>query len=77
MKITDFFNRPFAICCILMVAHELCGVFIMSNYASLILRESAFSSGMIVIFISAIQLIGSVVSSLLIDRLGRKVLTNF
>lgn len=75
-KTSDFLNRPFAICCILMVAHEVNGVFTMVNYASVIFAKSgsSMSPGISAIIVGAIQLIGSYVSSLLIDRLGRKVI---
>lgn len=75
-KIADFVNRPFAICCILMVAHEVCGVFTMLNYASVIFKKagSSLEPEMAAIIVGAIQLAGSYVSSLLIDNLGRKVI---
>lgn len=75
LKIGDFMNRSFAICCILMVAHEMNGVFTMVSYASVIFSKSgsSFSAGVSSIIVAAIQMIGSYVSSLLIERLGRKV----
>lgn len=76
LKISDFMNRPFAICCILMVAHELDGEFTMISYAGIIFSKSGsslFSPGISSIIVTFIQLIGTYVSSLFIDRLGRKV----
>lgn len=76
LKISDFINRPFAICCILMLAHELDGEFTMISFASVIFSKSGsslFSPGMSSIIVTFIQLIGTYVSSLFIDRLGRKV----
>lgn len=76
LKLSDFMNRPFAICCILMVAHEFNGVFTMMNYAKVIFEKSGSSlpSGTSTIIVGAIQVFGSYVSSLLIERLGRKVI---
>lgn len=75
LKISDFINRPFAICCILLVAHEVCGVFTMINYAAKIFKDagSSLKPGDAAMIVGAIQLIGSYTSSILIDRLGRKV----
>lgn len=76
IRISDFKNRPFAICCISMVAHEVCGVFTMINYAGVIFKEagSSMDAGWAAITVGAIQLVGSYTASLLIDRLGRKLL---
>lgn len=76
LKIFDFINRPFAICCILIVAHELDGEFAMISYASVIFAKSGssmFSPGVSSIIVTFIQFIGTYVSSLFIDRAGRKV----
>lgn len=76
LKISDFMNRAFGICCILMVAHEIDGEFTMVSYASVIFAKSGssmFSPGVSSIIVTLIQLIGSYVSSLFIDRVGRKV----
>lgn len=72
----DFLNRPFSICCVLMFAHELCGVFTMTSYASMIFAKSGstISPGISSIVVGAIQVAGSYVSTLFVDRLGRKVL---
>lgn len=75
LKISNFMNRPFAICCILMLAHELDGEFAMISYAGVIFSKcsSFFSPGISSIIVTFIQLIGTYVSSLFIDRVGRKV----
>lgn len=75
LSLGDFMNRPFAIGCILMVAHELCGGFTMCSYASIIFAESGskLSPTISSIIVGAIQFMGSYVSTVLVDRLGRKV----
>lgn len=62
-----------------MVAHELNGVFTMVSYASVIFSKagSSLSPGMSSIIVAAIQMLGAYVSSLLIERLGRKVRNGF
>lgn len=76
LRIADFINRPYAICCLLMVAHEVCGVFTMINYAGVIFKEagSSMAPEWGAIIVGFIQLVGSYTASLLIDRLGRKIL---
>lgn len=78
LKFSDFMNRPFAICCILMVAHEVCGVFTMINYAGVIFKNagSSLAAGDAAMIVGGIQLLGSYMSSILIDRAGRKVNSN-
>lgn len=73
--IADFINRPFSICCVLMFAHEVCGVFTMTSYASVIFAKSGstISPGISSIIVGAIQVVGSYISTLFVDRLGRKV----
>lgn len=75
LTLSDFVNRPFAIGCILMLAHEFCGGFTMCSYAGMIFAKSGstMSPGISSIIVGAIQFIGSYVSTMLIDRLGRKV----
>lgn len=75
LKIRDFFNRSFVMSCVLIAGHEINGVFTMTNYASVIFSESGstLSPGISSIIVAAIQFIGSYVSCLLVDRLGRKV----
>lgn len=75
LKISDFLNRSFAMSCILIAGHEINGVFTMTNYANVIFSESGstLSPGMSSIIVAAIQFIGSYISCLLVDRLGRKV----
>lgn len=75
LKIRDFFNRSFVMSCILIAGHEINGVFTMTNYASVIFSESGstLSPGMSSIIVAAIQFVGSYISCLLVDRLGRKV----
>ncbi|XP_055317544.1 facilitated trehalose transporter Tret1-like [Sitodiplosis mosellana] len=76
LTMSDFFNQPFAIGCIIMVAHEFCGGFTMCSYAGMIFAKSGskMSPGISSIIVGVIQFIGTYVSSLLIDRLGRKFL---
>lgn len=75
VRLSDFMNRPFAICCILMMGHEFNGVFTMVNYAKIIFEKSGspLDPGKCAIAVVLLQLLGCVVSSLLIERLGRKV----
>lgn len=75
LALRDFLNRPFAIGCIVMVAHEFCGGFTMCSYAAMIFAKSGsnMSPGIGGIIVGAIQFLGSYVSVILIDRLGRKV----
>lgn len=75
IRFSDFMNRPFAICCILMCGHEVNGVFTMVNYAKIIFKESGspLDPGKSAIAVVFLQLLGCLVSSLLIERLGRKV----
>lgn len=77
--LADFINRPFSICCILMCAHELSGVFTMTNYASMIFAKcgSTISPGISSIIVGGIQVVGSYTSTLFVDRLGRKMLMVF
>lgn len=76
LQISDFMNRPFSICCLLMAAHEVNGVFTMVSYTNLIFTKSgsALSPGVSSIIVGAIQLVGAYISTLLVDRLGRKVI---
>lgn len=72
----DFVNRSFAIGCMLMWAHEFCGTFTMCSYAGMIFAKSgsAMSPTVSSMIVGAIQFIGSYVSTMLVDRLGRKVI---
>lgn len=78
LSLRDFVNRPFAIGCIIMVAHELNGGFTMCSYAGMIFAKSGstLSPGISSIIVAAIQLVGCYVSTILIDRAGRKVISN-
>lgn len=75
LKFSDFHNQPFAIGCILMLAHEFCGAFTMCSYAGMIFAKSGstMSPTISAIIVGAIQFLGSYVSTMLVDRLGRKV----
>lgn len=77
VRLSDFINRPFAICCILMVGHEVNGVFTMVNYAKIIFEKSGstLDPGKSAIAVVLLQLLGCLASSLLIERLGRKVIS--
>lgn len=76
LKVRDFLNRPFSICCVLMIAREVCGIFTMISYASIIFAKSgsSLSPGISSIVIGVIQVIGTYVATMFIDRLGRKVI---
>lgn len=71
----DFFNRPFTIGCVIMLAHELNGGFTMCSYAGMVFAKSGstMSPGISSIIVAGIQFLGSYVSTVLIDRAGRKV----
>lgn len=73
--IRDFMCRPFAIGCVLMWAHEFCGIFTMCSYASMIFARSGSSMSPTVstMIVGATQFVGSYTSTMLVDRLGRKV----
>lgn len=75
----DFFNRPFQVGCVLMIAHEVCGAFTMCNYAGMIFAKSGSTMSPTIssIIVGAIQFLGSYVSTVLVDRLGRKVWNQF
>lgn len=55
--------------------HESCGVFCMVNYTSTIFAEAGtvVDPNRAAIFVAALQFIGNYVSTLLVDRAGRKV----
>lgn len=73
--LNQFMCRSFAIGCVLMWAHEFCGTFVMCNYAGMIFAKSGSSMSPTVssMIVGAIQFVGSYVSTLLVDRSGRKV----
>lgn len=75
LKLSDFLNQPFAIGCLLMLGHEFCGAFTMCSYAGMIFAKSGstMSPTISAIIVGAIQFLGSYVSTVLVDRLGRKV----
>lgn len=70
--------RPFSIGVILMVLHEFNGCFTMTNYAGIIFSQagSRLSPSVSSIIIGTIQFFGAYVSTILVDRLGRKVWSN-
>lgn len=76
MSFGDFVNRPFAIGCVLMFAHEVCGAFTMCSYAGMIFAKSGSTMSPTIssIIVGGIQFLGSYVSTVLVDRLGRKVI---
>lgn len=59
----------------LILLHELCGCFTMINYTASIFAESGsdISPNASAIICGAIQLLGTLVSTKLVDRAGRKV----
>ncbi|XP_037039592.1 facilitated trehalose transporter Tret1-like [Bradysia coprophila] len=60
----------------LAILYEFCGVIAMLNYSAIIFQEtgSSMSPNMSAIVIGSIQLVGSIVTTNLVDRAGRKVL---
>lgn len=75
LKIADFMNRPFSICCILMAAHEMNGAFTMISYTGVIFAKSgsALSPAVSSIIVGAIQLLGAYVSTLVIILCSVKI----
>lgn len=59
----------------LMFACQLCGCFVMLNYTGEIFASSGatMSSNVAAIIMGAIQLLGAYMSTVLVDRTGRKV----
>jgi MFS family permease len=59
-----------------MALNQFCGVFAMINFTASIFKESGsnFSPNVSSIIVGAIQIIGSMMPTLLVDRLGRKVM---
>lgn len=68
-------RKAFAIGLFLMFLHEFCGCFTMINYTATIFSESGSSIApkLAAIVVAAIQLVGTLVSTQLVDRAGRKV----
>uniref|UniRef100_A0A182TTK4 Major facilitator superfamily (MFS) profile domain-containing protein n=1 Tax=Anopheles melas TaxID=34690 RepID=A0A182TTK4_9DIPT len=66
------------ICLTLMALNQFCGCFYMMNYAQSVFAESGsvlnLSPSLSVIVVGLIQLIGCYVCTLLVDRIGRKIL---
>lgn len=62
-----------------MAAHEVNGVFTMISYTSVIFSKSgsALSPGVSSIIVGSIQLLGAYVSTLCVERLGRKVIIEY
>lgn len=60
----------------LIVLCQFCGCFTMLNYTSVIFAESGsdMSANTAAIIIGVIQLIGAYISTVLVDRAGRKVI---
>lgn len=71
-------SRPFSIGVILMILHEFCGCFTMTSYAGIIFSRSGstLSPSISAIIIGTIQFFGAYISTILVDRLGRKVWRN-
>ena len=67
--------KAFRICIALMALNQFCGCFAMLNYTATIFAESGsnLSPNMSAIVIGVIQIIGSYISTMLVDRAGRKV----
>lgn len=68
-------RKAFIVGLFLMFLHEFCGCFTMINYTATIFAESGseISPNLSAIMVAAIQLIGTVVSTKLVDRAGRRV----
>ncbi|XP_040168173.1 facilitated trehalose transporter Tret1-like isoform X1 [Anopheles arabiensis] len=79
---SDFTSRHaqlgLLICLTLMALNQFCGCFYMMNYAQSVFAESGsvlnLSPSLSVIVVGLIQLIGCYVCTLLVDRIGRKIL---
>uniref|UniRef100_A0A182PJS1 Major facilitator superfamily (MFS) profile domain-containing protein n=1 Tax=Anopheles epiroticus TaxID=199890 RepID=A0A182PJS1_9DIPT len=79
---SDFTTRHaqlgFLICVTLMALNQFCGCFYMMNYAQSVFAESgsglSVSPSLSVIVVGLIQLLGCYVCTLLVDRIGRKIL---
>lgn len=68
-------RRAFIIGVGLSILYEFCGAIAMLNYSAIIFKEtgSSMSPNMSAIVIGTIQLVGSIVTTNLVDRAGRKV----
>ncbi|XP_035783799.1 solute carrier family 2, facilitated glucose transporter member 8-like [Anopheles albimanus] len=77
---TNHARRAFLICLFFMTLNQFCGCFYMMNYAGSVFAGSAtgdqpgLSANHSVIVVGLIQLCGCYASTLLVDRLGRKLL---
>lgn len=71
-------RKAFIIGFALILLHEFCGCFTMINYTATIFAESGsdISPNLSAIICGAIQLLGTLVSTKLVDRAGRKVKKN-
>uniref|UniRef100_A0A182RJE2 Major facilitator superfamily (MFS) profile domain-containing protein n=1 Tax=Anopheles funestus TaxID=62324 RepID=A0A182RJE2_ANOFN len=71
-------RRAMLICVTLMALNQFCGCFYMMNYAQSVFAESgsvlSVPASLSVIVVGLIQLIGCYVCTLLVDRIGRKIL---
>lgn len=69
-------RKAFAVGLFLMFLHEFCGCFTMINYTATIFAQSGSSipPKLSAIIVAAIQLVGTLVSTQLVDRAGRKVI---
>lgn len=68
-------RKAFAIGMFLMFLHEFCGCFTMINYTATIFADSGskIAPNLAAIIVAIVQLIGTMVSTKLVDRAGRKV----
>lgn len=69
-------RKAFMIGFALMAINQLCGCFVMINYTATIFKQSGsnLSPNMSAIIVGIIQLFGSYMSTLLVERAGRKIL---
>lgn len=79
LKWSDFTSKrsrkAFTIGIVLAALNQFCGCFAMLNYTANIFKESGsnMSPNMSAIVVGVIQLIGSYVATILVDRAGRRV----
>lgn len=61
---------------VLMIMNQFSGGFLMTNYAAKIFKDvgSSLEPGICAIIIAVLQLVGTYVATILVDRVGRKIL---
>lgn len=68
--------RPLFVCLGIMFVHDFCGAFTMVNYTGKIFADSGsqLPPNESAVIVGIIMLIGTYMSTLLVDRIGRKVI---